>query len=168
MEVKEIIEKIESKKEFKEWKDSSPESYLTSLFTIIDRENQETWQAGYYNSVLDKITTVTLNQETIEFQEEQEIAKFDTEKVDALKLEKVEIDFQHALEIAETLQTEKYPKETPIKKIVILQNMKPYGNIWNISYFTASMSVLNIKIDAKEGIVLEDSAKPFSDFAKPK
>ena len=126
--IKDILKKIESSNEFKEWKKHYPNSYLTSIFKIKDNE-EGVWQAGYYNPDNDQITTITVN-DTIDIAEQQEVAKFNKEKIEELNITKLKIEYEEAITIANKVQEENYSADIPIKKIIILQNMNPYGNIW--------------------------------------
>ena len=52
-----------------------------------------------------------------------------------------------ALDIADKLQREKYPNQPPQKVFLILQVIKTEP-IWNITYISSSLNVLNVRISA--------------------
>ena len=49
--------------------------------------------------------------------------------------------------------------EGAVKKIIILQNLDN-KTVWNITYITDAFSILNMKLDAVSGEVLEQTIKP--------
>ena len=54
----------------------------------------------------------------------------------------------------------------PIKTIAILQNIKPHGNIWNLTYITQAFNTLNMKIDASTGKILDHNHSSIFSFRK--
>ena len=72
----------------------------------------------------------------------------------------VKLGLGDILDKIEKFQKEKYPKELILKKIVILQNLENFGNVWNITFFTQSFNTLNIKIRSDNGEIIEDTLIP--------
>ena len=68
--------------------------------------------------------------------------------------------------IADKLKREKYKNETLTKKIIILQNLKEFGHIWNLTFLTSSFKTLNIKIDANSGKILKKKLASLITFTK--
>src|SRR3989344_2242016 len=68
-------------------------------------------------------------------------------KSEELKLEKLKVDIKDALRKCEIILKQHEEKETQV--IIILQNDK--GIKWNISYVTQKFNLINIKIDAETG-----------------
>ena len=62
METKTILEKLEASKEFTEWKKDNPDTYLVHFFKMLDKENVNEWQIGFYNSNKRMITTFVFNE----------------------------------------------------------------------------------------------------------
>ena len=85
--------------------------------------------------------------------------------VKELLLDKLKINLDQALSIAEKLQKEKYKNDPPLKKILIIQNLD-IGQVWNITFVTATLKTLNVKVDSETGEVLEHKADSILDFAK--
>lgn len=163
MELKEVVKKLESSKEFKEWKKDNESSYLAHIFKMIDKPNEKVWQVGYYDKDKDTITTFTIGDGFITKNPESEIFKKEETKIPELALSKVHKGIEDALGIANTFQGDKYPKEKPIKIIVILQNL-PIGQVYNVTFVTQTFNTLNIKINAADGKILKHQLISLMDF----
>ena len=103
-----------------------------------------------------------LNQKALRFliqkkrrDENSKIFKPEDQKVHELELKKVKISMEEALNMVENIRLEKYGKEIPAKKIIILQQLKK--PTWNITFLTSALNVLNVKVDASSGMAIEDS-----------
>ena len=62
-----------------------------------------------------------------------------------------------ALEKMVDVQKKKYKAEVPIKALVLIQNDKDFGTVWNITVITMQFNTLNIKIDADTGKVVDEN-----------
>ncbi len=150
--IRESVKKLEASNEFKEYKKNNPKSYLVSSFSILEEED---WEIDYYNPVK-KLVTSFLVRERIKTKPESQAFQEREETISELDLKKVKIDLDKALEILENFRDKKYPNETADKKIIVLQNLKKFGQIWNITYLTNSFKTLNVKIDAEKGKILSE------------
>jgi len=148
MQLKKTIEKLEKSRTFMDWKKNNQDCYLSHVF-VMPGDSKDEWQVGYYNKDRDKITSFMIGK-NIQASHESDIFKKDRKIVERVDIEKVNIDFDDAVSIANDFQREKYSKETPIKKIIILQKLE-IGQVWNITYVSNTFNTLNIKIDAKTG-----------------
>ena len=123
------------------------------------------WQLDYYSIKSKKITSfiikdkVTSMPETKPFQEKESI-------IEKLDIDKVKIGSKKVLEITDKLIKKKYKNETLTKKIIILQNLKEFGHIWNLTFLTSSFKTLNIKIDATSGKILKENLASLITFTK--
>jgi hypothetical protein len=50
--------------------------------------------------------------------------------------------------------------------IILLQNLPEHGQIWNITIVTTTFSVINIKIDSKNGTVIKHSKESLIGWKK--
>src|SRR3989338_534251 len=159
---KQEVDKLAESKEFKDWTGKHKAFYLAYGFLSFGEKSE--WQIGYYNKNTDKITSFTIgdsivtNPEENGFKEEHHVVK-------ELLLDKLKINLDQALSIAEKLQKEKYKNDPPLKKILIIQNLD-IGQVWNITFVTATLKTLNVKVDSETGEVLEHKADSILDFAK--
>ena len=166
MGVKEVIERLEKSTEFSEWRHSNKQAYLAHAFTIKENDKFDSWQIGYYNKAHQKITVFEMG-ESIEIMPESEVFKREETEVRALDIKRVNIELDKALEIAEGINAEKYPQIKSSKQIIILQNIEQ-GQLWNITFVSASMDVLNIKLDAGSGEILNQSLNRLFEFRNVK
>ncbi len=138
----------------------SSEDYLSHFYCQIDDsfKKKDSWEIGFYNPKDDKITTFVVG-EIITIKPEEKVFK-KQEKVDKLDLEKIKVDFETALEEFKKIKEEKYSSELILSGFVILQNWQS-NTIWNISFATKSLKVLNIKINAENKKLVSDQLVNF-------
>lgn len=153
-ELLEAFDKVILSDEFKEWKSENKNSYLCSFFLIIDEKELMPWQLAFYSPSTDTITSFIASNPVKILEKNSKIFKMDRSKINELHLNKVNIDLKEAFLILERLKMEKYPNELPTKKIVILQKTKHL--VWNITYINSSLNILNVKVDAISGEIIED------------
>ena len=144
---------------FQEWKAKNPEAYLTHIFYMTEMEPQ----VGYYDQILDKITTFTMADEITRNPEQQVFKKEDT--IRPLLINDVEQSTMRIIEKARTFQEEKYKKENVVKEIILLQNLD-IGQVYNVTFITDSFKILNMKICAKRGDVLQHEFRSLMDLGK--
>ena len=150
MELKEALSRLEKSPEFKEWMKKNKDDYFSYAFCEL---NIEEWQIGYYDKSKDKIITFIVN-EKIKTMPMDDVFKEPGAKVNKVDLNKVKLTFSEVIDKAAEFQKKKYPKEEANKIIAILQNLKGFGNIWNLTFITKTFNTLNIKINAENGKVL--------------
>lgn len=162
MEIINILERLEKNKEFKEWKKKNKDSFLAHVFKMLDDENKDDWQVGYYNKD-DTITTFILTPNDIKIADAENIFKRPDAKVQELDKKKIRVDITKALEATEKIQTKEYKQEIPYKIIIILQKLD-IGQVYNITYITQSFKILNFKIDCSNCKVLKKTLQPIMEF----
>ena len=152
----EIIKKLESSKEFKEYNKKNQDIFLAHVFYMIDDVNKDVVQIGYYNKKTEMIVTFIIEKDKITMNPEEKVFKEQKTAIKKLDLANVKIDVNEALEIAEDIQKQKYSAQIPVKRIAILQHL-PVGQVWNITCLTQSFKTLNIKIDSGTKKIVSDS-----------
>ena len=160
---KEAFGRLEKSKEFKDWKKKNKDCYLTSGFVIVEKE-QGPWKAGYYDEKKNNVTSFIIDKE-ISIEPAEEIFQKKKVKIKKLDVKKVLVDLPQAIVVASNLQQEEYKEDSPLKIIAILQNMS-LGQVWNLVFITQKFNTLNIKIDTKEGKVLEHKIASIMSFKK--
>jgi hypothetical protein len=159
MEYREIISNLEKIDQFTEWKKENQESFLAHFIKMEDNSNQPIHQVGY--CINEKVTTFVINDDsfrTIEIMPAADIFKKPNTTISKLELNKCKISTKEAEEIINKIQDEKYINYVPIKKMMILQKIDEFENpIWNTTFFSATVKILNIKIDAYSGEVLSEN-----------
>tara|TARA_Y100000310_G_scaffold342247_1_gene444655 strand:+ start:63058 stop:63552 length:495 start_codon:yes stop_codon:yes gene_type:complete len=164
MELKQALKKLEESMQFKDWKKKNPETFFSYALKTPD---DDSWNLGFYHKTTDKMTTFTIHQE-IEMNEEEEIFKKPDMEVNPIDVKNVKLPLKEILKKAEDFQKEKYPKELANKTIIILQNLKEYGNVWNITLVTHTFKTLNIKISPENGEIKYHSLDSLMDFVENK
>jgi len=166
MDLKPALARLEQTQDFKQWRKKNKNDYFSYGFKILQEMGSDDWQLGFYNKKKDKITTFTLVGDNIKIRPEEEIFKKEDMEVFEIELNKVKLTFEDALGAADKFQQKNHPKDNSIKTIAILQNIDKLGNVWNITYITEAFNTLNMKIDASNGKVLENSISSIFSFRK--
>lgn len=159
MDFHEALQRLQKSATFSEWKQEH-EDFLAHAFVMLDKENENIWQFGYYNG--QTMTTFILDNEAVEVLPEQKILE-SGQPLEELNEQDVQVSVQEALDKAEEIRKENYPQEQPVKKFFIIQSID--GAIYNITYFTMSFSTINIRIDAKTGEILKHDKKKLAEPA---
>lgn len=162
MEIKDTIKRLKDSKEFKEWQKKNKDSFLAHIFKMLDDENKDDWQIGFYNKE-DTITSFILTPKSIKIADSENIFKKPEAKIQKLDEEQIKIDITEALQTAEKIQTTEFKQETPFKIITILQKID-IGQVYNITYVTQTFKVLNFKISSETGKVLQKKLTPVMEF----
>ncbi len=158
-ELKKLVKDLESAKEFKSFKKENPESYLASCVVTVKGKTSNEWQINYYLPEKSKMTTFVMK-EPLQVINEQDIFQKEKKEVKELEFKDVKVNMKKALELLESFMKKKYKVEFPGETIVVLQVLEE-GPVWNLTILTATLKVLNIKINAIDGEVLSDSIESF-------
>ena len=160
------LQHVQNSPTFKAWLADHPSAYLSSFFKIIEGQDVDWWQLDFYYPKGDTITSFVVDDKVKLATKDSAVFKKPEDAVQALDLTSVSIDIKKALHVAQELQKEKYNTEKPSKTIVLLQTIT--RTMWNISFLTNNFKLVNIRVDAKTGDVLEDSIVPLFDWGKQK
>ncbi len=155
MDFKNTIGLVNESKEFKDFIKKNPHYYLVHVFTLLtDSETTGVWQIGYYSKDTDKIVVFEYNDDVVFVHPEAEALKKE-EYIQPLDITKLKVSKEDAVKIYSTTLKENYPHELPSKTILLLQNLPEYGQVWNITIVTLALSVINVKINATNGVVIK-------------
>tara|TARA_Y100000310_G_scaffold344775_1_gene459430 strand:- start:13291 stop:13785 length:495 start_codon:yes stop_codon:yes gene_type:complete len=158
-ELKNSIKKIEESKEFKSYKSKFPDSYLTAGFMIYDKLDNAKWQIDFYNPNDKRVTPFELDNGIKIYDSGEVLSK--SKQISKLRLTKVKINFEELMKICNKIK--KKHGETENKTIVILQVLND-KEVWNLTYLTNSFNILNIKVDANKGDVIETKRESLMGF----
>lgn len=155
--LKSAYEKLIHSKEFKH------EGFLCGAFLIADIKDLENtdWQIDFYNKETDTITTYLVGLK-IEVTDNSKVFKNEKVAIEELKVEDIKVNFNELKDKLDKILKEK--QEDPVKITIILQNQNI--PVWNIIYITQKFNLLNVKIDAVTGIVLDEKVVPLLSFEK--
>lgn len=121
---------------------------------------------GFYNSETHKIFSYKLIGDSIEHVPEQEIFQKDKESVKEISISDVETTFDSVLKKIAEFVFDKYRDTISLKTLVVLQDIKNFGLVWNVTILRMDFKTLNIKLDAKTGEVISDNLDSLIDMGK--
>jgi hypothetical protein len=134
---------------FADFMSQTGEFYLAHIYQMLGKDDSTSLEFGFYSKITDRIVVFETN--PIRKRDEEEVFK-EAETIMPLRLETVKISMDDALAISEKACKEKYPSEIVHKKIVLLQNIEQ--QVWNITLISLSFNIINIRIDAETGEVV--------------
>jgi len=139
-----------------------PPNSFNSLFHDIDLKDTEI-HVGYFNKETNKIFSYKLLNEDIEKVPEQDVFKKDDDEIEEIKLDEIKINLDKVLEIVNKEINENFPNTIPIRTIIVLQKIKGFGLVWNITIMRTDFKALNIKVDASSGEIVFTSCEGLLD-----
>jgi len=148
--IKEFLEELKDNEKFK---GKNQLAYNTSVCLI---DNQ--LSVDFYDPNSDKITSFTKQKDEI-LSQESEVFRQEKKEIEELQINKIQINQKKAEEII----SGKY-KDEATKKIFILQQVNT--PIWNITYLTSKLDILNVKINAVSGEIIEEKIESALNFQK--
>ncbi len=152
--IKEIVGRIESSESFRSWKENNKSSFLSNAFVQDDE-----WQFSYYNPVSNKITTFFLKKNQVFFLDDQEVLE-SGKIVKELNLDNVKLDYKNVIDAAK-----KQVSDSALKTFLVVQTLDDV-TVFNITLFTQTQQIFNIKIDASDGEILSSTTTKLSEFYK--
>ena len=141
---------------YKKWKEKNASSFVASFFRVTGDPECDYWRINCYMPEKDKLTSFSVNENKVRMdQKDVEILKRKETKVEPLDVDKVRVDLNEALEKTDASRRERYPEVKSEKKMILLQH---HGElIWNITYLGGMMKVLNFKVSAETGKIVDES-----------
>lgn len=159
-----MLERLAKSGEFRKWKQGHKGYFLAHFFKINEKGADSPWQIGYCNPESNSIASFSVAEEKAVFEDESKPFHKPGSKIDELKPEDIGIDYDVALEKAESVRKSKYKEESILKSFMILQSIEKKP-MYNITFFTASFRSLNIKLSSKDGSVISDQLIDFLKFS---
>jgi hypothetical protein len=164
MNLNESFQKLKKNNVFSKWSKENKDSYLAHIFKMYDEANKDILQFGFYNKN-DTITTFIMEGDNINEIPPQEVFKKGKEKLAKLYIDKVKIEFDDAMKIADDFHKEKYSQHLVLKKFAILQIINKVV-LFNITFVTQTFNTLNIRIDAINSKIIQHHLVNLMDMAK--
>ena len=153
--IKKEYQRLLDSKEFKH------EGFFCSAFIMSDIKdlNSAAWQIDFFDKENNTMTSY-LMESKIKIAKNLEIFKDEANEIKKINLIDLKINLEDAVKIAnEYLERN---KEKAVKIIIIIQQTSEL--IWNISYVTDKFNLTNIKINAKNGKVMEQTSGSLLSF----
>ena len=131
------------------------------LMCNIEELEQTNWQLDFYNKESDTITSYFMEND-IKVAENSEIFKEEGKEIEELKLEDVKTNFEDIKKQLDEILEKR--NESVVKITIIVQ--KQIHPIWNILYITKKFNLLNIRINAIDGKLIDEKTVPLLSFEK--
>ncbi|MFH1331749.1 MAG: hypothetical protein ABIH63_00500 [archaeon] len=150
-----LFKKLCSSSELKDFKGKHKGAFLYACFYVSDGN----WQYDFYNPKDNFITTFEVS-DVIKVTPVDRA--FDTaSKISGLDLKRIKVDYDKALDVVQKFIAKQYPGDKFFTKtITILQNLQDKV-IWNMTFLTSTLKLINVKLDASSGKVLSHTEESF-------
>lgn len=163
MDLKQSIKKVESSKAYKQFIKANPEYSLAHCFTMFQEGDKEhKWEMGYYSGKTDKLVVFETSPKVLMRDAEDALKREGT--INKLDISKVKVSLTRALEVCSELLSKEYPGKSVTKNIIVLQNLE--RQMFNVTLVTISFDIINIKIDAETGEVIDHNLQSIMSLGK--
>ena len=140
LEFKNALLKLQASETFRSYQKKNTDSYLTNSLYIDE------WQINYFSPKTNRITSFIVNEKI-----KKQTLEAKGQKFPKLNNNKILVDMNSALEVS------KIQNRGGVTIIIIQsENSLP---VWNITIPMPSLKVINVKVSAETGEVLEKSEK---------
>jgi hypothetical protein len=147
---------------YKEFIENNPDYNLSNAFIVFEQDNCVDVQIGFYSEKADKVVSFDLIKHK---GSEPEDAMKRSGTIPCFEINDFKIEISEALKICDDLVKEKYSQHTPTKKICILQIIEEIL-LWNITYVTDTLYMINMRVNANTGKIIKDSANSIMSLGK--
>ena len=152
---KELVASLAKSIVFKNWVRVHSGAFLSHFFCQLDTNGglKSGWEVGYFYPQNKKISVFVQNDQKIfELKMEDDVFKKETDEVEQLQMNKVNISFEKARGLFQENLAVLFPSEKISDGFVILQTFHKKTE-WNFTYISTSIKFLNIKLSADDGSV---------------
>ena len=149
--------KLINSREYKNWESKNKNAYLSSCVLINEPGTKELWHFDFYLPKANKITTFIVG-ENITVEEDQKIFEQSHKKLKKINLDEVKFSLSDIYKFID----KNFSDKKFLKIIIILQNLKTL--LWNLSLLGNDFNLINVKVDAKTGKVVEQSTTSMLQF----
>lgn len=157
MDVVDKLKFLEESAEYTKWRASHADDYLVHFFVMMSTFSSvldmTDIQIGYYDKATDAVTTFDISSSKVSLMPPQEAFK-KGQHISALSFDKVKVSMSEGYGFALELQKKEHSADKPNKVILLLQEHKKIP-IYNVTFITAAFNVLNIKVSAVNGSIVE-------------
>lgn len=139
-------------------KEFKKKGFLCSVFLMAAPKELFTqpWQFDFYDPVKKTMTSYAVGK-TIEMKNaDTEVFQEEEKEIQALDLQDVKVAFSRAFTIVNDKMGTRH--ESVTKFIVLLQKLDV--PLWNMSALTDAFNLVNVRIDARDGNIIEEKVFP--------
>ena len=153
----EEYKKLTNDKRFISWKKKNEDAYLSSVFLLKDEEKTSNWQFDYYFPKTNKITAFVVSKDIKIIKDEDVFSE--SKNIEKIDLKDVKFSFDDVVKLI----LSKHKNQRFIKEIIIIQSLNK-KLLWNISLVTSEFNLFNVKVDAINGKILEETSSSLLQF----
>ncbi|MFH1472325.1 MAG: hypothetical protein ABIF85_05475 [Nanoarchaeota archaeon] len=152
-----LVESIARVDESQELKTSLTDAYFCSAITfVLPEEPIEYWDLNYYNPKTGDITHIRASSDSLELKStDKPLKQKEPKKID---IKTVCIDIDETIKTAGVARDKIYA--SAIQKIFVSLFSEEFA-IWGITYILTNMKIVQIKIDARNGSVIDSKLIDF-------
>ena len=154
--------KLETSREFKDFKKKNPKSYLCAGFFILD------YEAGKHSNQLDYMVSnrkvATFNLDSGVKMKLSELPAKASKKLQKIEGE-AELDLEKLKGIVQDEMTNRMVTED-VKKIIAVLQVLDNELVWNLNCILGGMNVLQVHIGDKDGSILKFEKHSILDFIR--
>ncbi len=164
-----VLNKIESSKVFKNFKEKNPDAELCAGFFVLDFISKDTKQTlDYKLEQGKKVFTFSLEGEDITVREDELVDAPEKHKLKKIK-PSVNVEVEELKSIAGTKKLDEGLASQMHKIIAVLQIYEHEGEekqVWNLTCMLEGLQILHILIDSDSGDIIKFEKKSMMDFIK--
>ena len=163
MNFSQLLKKIESSQEFKDFKTNHPSVQLIAGFFIIDLIDTNNQQSLDY-SIDDEIFTFSIDDNRIIIKEDKLIEDPKFKKLTPINKD-IKIDTDQLLDIV-IKETQKNKINNKLQKIIAVLQKLDNQQVWNLTCMLDGLLILNIIIDSQTELITKFERHSMMDFIK--
>lgn len=142
-----FLDNLKAVKSCSDYEEINKDDYILA-HGYLENVGESEWEIGFYNERDDKMLVFNTKPPKIKAKDDvmksgKTIAKLDTSKIN--------VEFKEAMNIANKFLQDQKIKGDLKKTMAILQNLSE--QVWNITFITKQLEVVNIKIKTDDGTI---------------
>ena len=166
MELKDAIGILEKEASFNGWRGKHKDAFFAHAYVMEKPEGRE-WELGYFDPHDNMMEMFTIKDSKVSHEGATPVARAENAPpIKEVRMEEIQLTVGQAIERAEEIRKKEYSAEAPLRTFIIVQCIES-GCIYNVTFFTKSFNVVNVKVSSKDGSVLRHSKEAMiSGFGK--
>ncbi|MBI4451050.1 hypothetical protein HY642_03685 [Candidatus Woesearchaeota archaeon] len=156
MEIQEVVHSVESSGIYGAFRQRHSNAFLAHALVLFHDDSQQ-WHLGYFDREQAAMTTFIVARGEIDAVEDRDILRSENE-IAPLDISLIKMTSEQALNAARDAARASYPREQVIKTFFVIQviDSKP---VFNVTFFTAAFSTINIRLSCAGGNVLSHTCE---------
>lgn len=142
-----FLDNVKAVKSCSDFKEIDEDDYILA-HGYLENVGESQWEIGFYNESTDKM--LVFNTQPPKKKTEDDVVK-SGKTIHELDVSKVKVDFEEAMNVANNFLDDQNIKGDLKKTMALLQNLDE--QVWNITFITKQLEVVNIKIKTVDGTI---------------